>query len=216
VNRADLRYAAGGAAGAAVLTTLLRSTRLRVVNGEALAAAEAAFGAAVVALWHDQLLAPTFAFRNRNYATMASQSADGEYISRMLHYWRYQVARGSSSRGGDTALRQLAELVKRGHTAALTADGPRGPRHRLKLGVLRLAQLTGVPVVPVAAAASSAWRFNSWDRFMVPKPLSRVVVLFGDAVSVPPELDPDALVAEARRMEGVLEELEQQAARAVE
>jgi lysophospholipid acyltransferase (LPLAT)-like uncharacterized protein len=215
VSRAGVRYAAGGAAGAALLTTLLASTRLRVLNGEALAAAEAAHGAAVVALWHDQLLAPTYAFRNRNYATMASKSADGEYIARMLHYWRYQVARGSSSRGGDSALRELVDLVRRGHTVALTADGPRGPRHRLKLGVLRLAQRTGVPVVPVAAVASHAWRFNSWDRFMLPKPLSRVVVLFGEAVSVPADLEQDGLITEAKRMEGMLADLEQRATEAL-
>jgi lysophospholipid acyltransferase (LPLAT)-like uncharacterized protein len=211
VSRGTFRYAAAGAAGAAFLTTLLRSTRLRVLNGEALAAAEAAHGAAVVPLWHGQLLAPTFAFRNRSYATMASQSADGEYIARMLYHWGYQVARGSSSRGGDSALRELAELVRRGHTAALTADGPRGPRHRLKHGVLRLARMTGVPVVPVVAAAERAWRLNSWDRFMIPQPLSRVVVLFGEAVTIPEDMAQEALTAESARIEGIMTRLEAEA-----
>jgi lysophospholipid acyltransferase (LPLAT)-like uncharacterized protein len=142
---------------------------------------------------------------------MASRSADGEYITRMLHHWGYRVARGSSSRGGDTALRELAALVRAGHTAALTADGPRGPRHKLKFGVLRLAQLTGVPIVPVAVAADRVWRLRSWDRFIVPKPFSRVRVVFGDAIAVASDLSDDARPELAAHIERVLAELERAA-----
>jgi lysophospholipid acyltransferase (LPLAT)-like uncharacterized protein len=215
VRAGELRYTAAGAAGAAVLGGLLHSTRLRVINGESLAAAEQAHGAAVVALWHGQLLGPTWAHRHRSYATMASRSGDGEYISRMLDHWGYQVVRGSSSRGGDTALRELARLVRRGHTAALTADGPRGPRHRLKHGVLRLAQLTGVPVIPVVSAAGSAWELRSWDRFILPRPLSRLVVLFGDAIAIPRDMQADGIAAEAERIEAIMEGLEDEARAAV-
>jgi lysophospholipid acyltransferase (LPLAT)-like uncharacterized protein len=211
VSRGNLKHVAAGTAGAAFLTALLRSTRLRVLNAEALAGAEAEFGAAVVPLWHGQLLAPTFAFRHRDYATMASRSTDGEYITHMLYRWGYRVARGSSSRGGDSALRELAQLVREGHTAALTADGPRGPRHKLKHGVLRLAAMTGAPIVPVAAAAERAWRLNSWDRFMIPQPLSRVVVLFGDPIPVRPDLGADDLATESSRVEGVMARLEAEA-----
>jgi lysophospholipid acyltransferase (LPLAT)-like uncharacterized protein len=209
------RYVLGGAAGAALLGGLLRTTRLTVINGESLAAAERSAGAAVVALWHGDLLAPTYAYRNRDYATMASRSGDGEYIARMLHHWGYRVARGSSSRGGDAALRELTRLVRQGHTAALTADGPRGPRHRLKHGVLRLAQLTGAPVVPVASAADRAWRLKSWDRFTLPRPFSRVCVVFGAAVPIPRDSTPASIEADAARLEDMLAELGRAAEAAV-
>jgi lysophospholipid acyltransferase (LPLAT)-like uncharacterized protein len=199
-GRGGLRYEAGGTVGAALLSALLRTTRITILGREHLEGARRE-GPAVVALWHGDLLAPTWCYRHSGFATMASRSADGEYISRVLHRWGYAVARGSSSRGGDTALRELATLVEQGYSAALTADGPRGPRHRLKPGVLRLAAMTGAPVVAAACAAEGGWRFDSWDRFTLPRPFSRVTVAFGEPRTVPAELAGDALLAEAARLE---------------
>lgn len=213
-ERPGLKYVLAGAAGAAVLTGLLGSTRIRFLDRDRLDSVRRT-GPAIVALWHGDLLGPTFSYRHSGFATMASRSGDGEYIARMLHHWGYRVARGSSSRGGDVALRELATLVKQGYSAALTADGPRGPRHRLKPGVLRLSQMTGAPVVPVGSAASPAWRLGSWDRFTVPRPFGRIVIAIGEARRVDPELDGDGLKAAAAAMEAEMAALGEAAERAL-
>ncbi|HSJ26508.1 MAG TPA: lysophospholipid acyltransferase family protein [Longimicrobiales bacterium] len=213
--RTDVKYVAAGGAGAGLLAALMTTTRLSTIHPERLDDAERAAGAAVVALWHGELLIPTWHYRRRRFATMASRSGDGEYITRMLHHWGYRVARGSSSRGGDTALRELARHIRQGHSVALTADGPRGPRRRLKHGVLRLAQLTGVPVVPVASAADRCWRLGSWDAFMVPEPFSRVVIAFGEAVPVARSSSAGDIAETAGHVESVMAELQQVAEEAV-
>jgi lysophospholipid acyltransferase (LPLAT)-like uncharacterized protein len=136
--------------------------------------------------------------------TLASRSADGEYITRVLHHWGYHVVRGSSSRGGDTALRELVRLARAGRSVAITSDGPRGPRERLKFGVLHMAQLSGAPLVPVGSAASRAWWFESWDRFLVPRPFAKLRVAYGDALFIPRDADSDGLAAAARRIEDAI------------
>jgi lysophospholipid acyltransferase (LPLAT)-like uncharacterized protein len=175
----------GGKAGGLLLDALLGTTRLEPINTEAYTAHQRAGRPVVFALWHGALLAPTYQHRHEGIVTLASRSGDGEYITRLLHHWGFQVVRGSSSRGGDTALRELIRLVRSGRSVAITSDGPRGPRQKLKHGVLQIAQLTGAPLIPVGSAARRAWRLNSWDRFEIPKPFSHVRIVYGDGVYVP-------------------------------
>jgi hypothetical protein len=103
----------------------------------------------------------------------------------VLQHWGLGVLRGSSSSGGDAAFRDLIRVIRAGRSVAITPDGPRGPRERLKPGVLQLARVTGVPIVPLAAAASRAWWFVRWDRFLVPQPFARLHVAYGDPIHVP-------------------------------
>jgi len=96
------------------------------------------------------------------------------------------VIRGSSSRGGAQALLALREVLKTGDRVGFTPDGPRGPLQEVQPGVLFLAQKAGVPIVPVAYGARSAWVFGSWDRFLVPTPLNRIVMMYGEPLRVAP------------------------------
>jgi lysophospholipid acyltransferase (LPLAT)-like uncharacterized protein len=203
--------AAAGAAGATVLNALLGTTRIEPVNAPAYQQYWDAGRAVVFALWHGCLLPPTYRHRGQGVVTLASRSGDGEYITRMLAHWNYHVVRGSSSRGGDTALRELVRLVRAGRSVAITVDGPRGPAGRLKPGVLQIAQLTGAPLVPVGSAASRAWRLGSWDRFLVPKPFARLRVVYGDAVFIPRELRGEDLDAEAEHLGSVIDSLTREA-----
>jgi lysophospholipid acyltransferase (LPLAT)-like uncharacterized protein len=178
------RYTVAGRSGAALLNALMRTTRVERINAAPFHAARAR-GPVVFVLWHGRLLPPTWLHRDEGIVTLASQSADGEYITRALHHWGYDIVRGSSSRGGESALRDLIRSIRRGRSVAVTVDGPRGPRHKVKFGVLQMAQLTGAPLIPLGTAASPAWRFNSWDRFLLPKPLARIRVAYGDPVVIP-------------------------------
>jgi lysophospholipid acyltransferase (LPLAT)-like uncharacterized protein len=211
VTRSELKYAAAGAAGATLLGALLRTTRIDAVHTEAFEQYWREGRAVVFALWHGCLLPPTYRHRGEGIVTLASRSGDGEYITRMLHHWKYHVVRGSSSRGGDTALRELVRLVRGGRSAAITVDGPRGPAGRLKHGVLQLAQLTGAPLVPVGSAASRGWRLRSWDRFLLPQPFARLRVVYGDAVFIRRDAGSETLPAEAERIGRMLDALTREA-----
>jgi lysophospholipid acyltransferase (LPLAT)-like uncharacterized protein len=207
--RQGVKYAAAGALGGVLLDALLGTTRIEALNTEAYEVHERAGRPVVFALWHGRLLPPTYRHRHKRIVTLASQSGDGEYITRILHHWGFHVVRGSSSRGGDTALRELIRLVRGGRSVAVTPDGPRGPREKLKPGVLQIAQLTGAPLVPVASAASRAWWFESWDRFLIPKPFARVRIMYGDAFLIPRRADTAELASLAERIEARIAALTQ-------
>ena len=112
--------------------------------------------------------------------------------------------RGSSSRRGSTALREMAAILAAGGDMAITPDGPRGPKYRLNPGVVKLAQITGAPIVPLHIAYSRYWEIRSWDAFRIPKPFARVTTTFGPLHCVPPTTNDAAFEAERARLEAVL------------
>lgn len=130
----------------------------------------------VHACWHEHLLPLTCLLAGQQLATLASRDRDGEIVSRVLRRLGYEVARGSSTRGGSIGFRQLARSFAAGRGVILTGDGPRGPRRSLKEGTARIAKLADSPVTVVGVAASSGRRFPSWDRFLVPAPGATVFV----------------------------------------
>ena len=130
----------------------------------------------VHACWHEHLLPLTCLFAGQHLATLASHDRDGEIISRILRCLGYDVARGSSTRGGSAGFRQLSRSFAAGRGIILTGDGPRGPRRSLKEGTARMATLTDSPVTVVGLAASSGARLRSWDRFLIPAPGATVFV----------------------------------------
>ncbi len=140
----------------------------------------------IYAFWHESFLAP--AKIRTGVKVLVSQSADGELIAQVCEHLGIGTIRGSSKRGGAEALLQLSDDGAHTHLA-ITPDGPRGPRRQLKSGVVLLASLTRLPIVPVGIGFTRAWRFRSWDRFAVPYPFSTVVGVLGQPVTVPRKLD---------------------------
>lgn len=134
-------------------------------------------GPAVYAFWHRSLLTCAHRFQGRGIVIMISRSFDGELIARTVELLGFRAVRGSSSRGGTAALREMAEAYKSGHRCAFTADGPRGPAMVAQPGPVQLAQLVNALWVgALYAIPTSAWEVKSWDRFLIPKPFSRVVM----------------------------------------
>ena len=125
---------------------------------------------------------------------LISASFDGELIARTIERLGYETVRGSSSRAGSSGLRALARAVGEGATAVIPGDGPRGPRYLLKPGVTKLAQLTGLPVHSFYLLPQRAWVLRSWDALLVPKPFSRVVMVWGRPVA------PRSLEIRAKRL----------------
>ena len=135
----------------------------------------------VICLWHDEIF-PLFRLkRDLRMVAMVSASRDGELLARVLRLVDVESVRGSSSRGGLRALLQAEKRMREGLSACLTVDGPRGPRHEAKKGAIFLACKAGVPLVPIRIFMDKKWRFNSWDRFQLPKPWSHVRMVCADA-----------------------------------
>lgn len=141
--------------------------------------------AAVHALWHEHLLPLAVLHRGEGAVALVSRHRDGEILSRVLEGLGYRTARGSSTRGGGSGLREMIRAGRDGVPLAFTPDGPRGPARTCKPGVIRAAAATGLPVVPTAAAASSGRRLASWDGFLVPAPGATVCVSRGEPIAVP-------------------------------
>lgn len=133
----------------------------------------------VFLLWHEALLPLLWQHRNQGVAIVVSEARDGQYLSDVATSLGYRTVRGSSTRGGARALLGAVRELRTSGAVAFTPDGPRGPRRELKPGVVAAAQRGGGVIVPIHAEADRAWRLHSWDRFMIPKPLARVRIIYG-------------------------------------
>ncbi len=141
-------------------------------------------GSSIYVFPHRSLLIAAHRFRNRQIAILISQSFDGELIARTVRRLGFVPVRGSSSRAGVSGLRGLARAYGAGHICAFTVDGPRGPAMIAKPGAAQLAQLTGAPEIGAFYAFPiRCWQLRSWDRFLIPKPFSRVVVAWSARVT---------------------------------
>ncbi len=142
----------------------------------------------IFAIWHNRLLMlPRVfdpCFPTRQSFGLISASRDGDFISSFIERSGYGTIRGSSSRKGVIALRQLVDTLAAGGNVLLTPDGPRGPVYQASQGVVFLAQKTGAPVVPIHMEYSSCWRLKSWDRFIVPRPFAKLRAIFGAPIQV--------------------------------
>lgn len=178
-KRDDWRVRLGVPVGVALLRMLAATWRVER-HGEVEWARGAASGkGSVLALWHGQLFPLAWAVRDMGLRVLVSEHRDGEIITRILEHLGYTMIRGSSTRGGARALAEIIRELKAGRGIAITPDGPKGPARVFSPGAAVAAQRAEVPVFPLYCSVSSAWRFNSWDRFMIPKPFARVVVYLG-------------------------------------
>ncbi len=166
--------------------------------------------AAIYSVWHNRLalcLVACYKYIKRHnrtpgLAAMVSASKDGGLLAAILECFKVQPVRGSSSRRGPQALLELTSWAERGYDLAITPDGPRGPRYVVQEGIMSLAQLTGLPIVPVSYRLGWKFESKSWDRFQIPLPFSRCEVLFGKPIRVPRQ-------AAAAEREALREQLEQ-------
>ena len=135
------------------------------------------------AAWHNRLLLLPFAIRRfitqRQGAALISASRDGAWLANLVHRFGFSVVRGSSSRKGAAAMLQLADVIAAGHDVVITPDGPRGPAYRPGGGIILLAQKTGARVVPLNLEYARCWRLPSWDKFILPRPFTRVRFILG-------------------------------------
>ena len=162
--------------------------RYRNVNAPGTPNGDTVPGPTIFAFWHCALLTCAHRFRDMDIAILISRSFDGEMIARTVELLGFVAVRGSSSRGGASALRGMQQAYAQGHRCAFTADGPKGPARVAKAGPVHLAELTGAEWVGVFhGEPSRAWHLRSWDHFTIPKPFATVT--FGWPAYVKPELE---------------------------
>ena len=163
----------------------------------------------VLAFWHGQIFLAAGAFHRvfpegSEIWTLISQHFDGEIIARTVKPFGVHSIRGSSTRGGREALREMIQAIAEGRRLALTPDGPRGPRCKAQRGVVLLSQRTGTQIVPLSWCARPSFRLKSWDRFQIPLPFARASVVFGDPLSIPASETGCDLPVHAARIEETL------------
>jgi hypothetical protein len=172
---------------------LAATLRLEVRDLCGIGSPEGALPPVIYILWHNRFLTVPAAWNrlcrgHRQSVTLTSASRDGDMVARAMAVFGLGAIRGSSSRRGVAALVGLKRALQDGLDVCLTPDGPRGPRYQIQPGVIKLAQATGVPMVPVHVRFTAAWRLKTWDRFVIPKPFSRVEVTFAEAIVLPREM----------------------------
>jgi lysophospholipid acyltransferase (LPLAT)-like uncharacterized protein len=145
-------------------------------------------GPEIYCFWHQCVLPCTIYFRRSRAVILISRSFDGELITRILRMFGFDAVRGSSSRSARQGLMGLVDVIESGRTAIFTADGPLGPIYQTKMGPIKLAQLTGAPIGAFHLQPERAWVMKSWDRFLIPKPFTRICVSWAQWTNVPSDL----------------------------
>ena len=162
-------------------------------------------GPEIYCFWHQCVLPCTQYFRHSGAVILISRSFDGELITRILRMFGFDAVRGSSSRGAREGLMGLTRVIESGRTAIFTADGPRGPIYQTKMGPIKLAQVTGAPIGAFHLQPERAWTMRSWDRFLVPKPFTRICVSWAQWTHVPADLPLDEFEAKREELNAALE-----------
>jgi lysophospholipid acyltransferase (LPLAT)-like uncharacterized protein len=165
----------------------------------------------IYAFWHGRMLISSYSHRWQKIHVLISQHRDGELIARIIERLGFVSVRGSTTRGGTKAIFEMAEKGASGYDVAITPDGPRGPRFKVQLGTIYIAQRSQMPIIPITNAAKSCWTLSSWDGFLIPKPFSKVVILIGEPIYVPLESTPQELEEKREELEKRLVDLTQKA-----
>jgi lysophospholipid acyltransferase (LPLAT)-like uncharacterized protein len=163
----------------------------------------------IFALWHNRIftMPPIWKLtggKNRSTVVLTSASKDGSTLATAMEFFGIGSIRGSSSRRAVSALIGMKKALQEGKDVCVTPDGPKGPRYRVQPGLLKIAQATGVDIIPIHIRYTSAWRLSSWDRFVIPKPLSKVTIIFDQPILIQKDLTEEAFEAARKSLEKCL------------
>jgi lysophospholipid acyltransferase (LPLAT)-like uncharacterized protein len=197
--------------GPVFIRSLGITLRVTQVGLEHVSEAKAATGNTLFAFWHGRLLPLVYVHRNQGINVLVSTHQDGEYIARVIHGLGFGTSRGSSTRGGIRALRELMQAGNARLDLAITPDGPKGPREKVQPGVVYLAKRLGLPVIPIGASSRPSIRAGSWDRFMVPLPFARCTVVYGRPVVFDDSVSAEAIDVARTDLERRIEQVTREA-----
>lgn len=194
-----------------VLLLLIRMTmNIKRVREEVVEAFYKSDRRFILAFWHGRQLFMPYSYHGKGIHILISQHGDGEIVSRAMRYFGFNSVRGSSTRGGFKAFRELIRL-SRTSDIAMTPDGPKGPVYRAQTGIIELARLTSLPIIPVSFSASSRRVLKSWDQFLIPRLFSKGVFIWGDPLFVDKEATPEKVEMKRKELESSLNKITGQA-----
>lgn len=188
------------------------TVRIKLVGYERFQAMQ---GGRIFAGWHGRTLLGAHLFRGQGVWTIISHSRDGEMQARIFERFGFRIVRGSTGRGGVRAAVESIRILKRGGTMAFTPDGPRGPSGVVQDGIMVMAQKSGAALVPVGVAAKPCFRAPTWDRYLVPIPFGKAIMIFGDPMLVSHEATEEEVEAVRIAFESEMLRLEDEAERAI-
>lgn len=203
--RGDWKSEWAGKLAGCLIRLLGMSLRMRMDDRAGVTDKDSGLGPMLMTVWHDTIFVMPYAklkfFKHRDLVVLTSASKDGAILANAMAACGMGAVRGSSSRRAVAALVALRKALKAGRDVAITPDGPRGPRHKLQPGVIKLAEATGASIVVGRVKFHNCWRLKTWDKFAIPKPFSRVDVVLEKAYTLPRGLDDEAFQREAAALE---------------
>ena len=162
----------------------------------------------IYTFWHGRMLYFPYLYRFQNkHHILASPSKDGEIIGNLLKIYGFNIVWGSTFKKGAKALLNLIRVIKNGDSVVLIADGSRGPAFKAQDGAIKIAKLTGIPIVPMTYSVSRKKVLSSWDRFVIPYPFSKIAVKYGEPVYVPPDADDEVIELKRQELEKKLNDI---------
>jgi len=172
--------------GLLVIRILYSTYRIKVINGSIEKKIIESGKLPIYISWHQRFFPGImFLSKRKPIAIIVSLSKDGDLISGIIDLLGWHPVRGSSSRGGVKALREVNEITRAGYSLGHIIDGPKGPAGEVKQGLFLIAKTSGMPILPIIISAEKKWIFGSWDKFIVPKPFSKIIIKFDKEISVP-------------------------------
>jgi len=207
--RSNRKSAALGTLVGWIMKLVTASLRLEIRDLSGVCTANPRVVPAIYVLWHNRFFVVPPAWeklcgKDRKAVTLASASHDGDVVAHAMAVFGLGAVRGSSSRRGVAALVGLKRTLRQGSDVCLTPDGPRGPRYKVQPGVIMLAESSGAPIIPIHVEFTSALRLKTWDRFVIPRPFSRVVLTFAELRFLPRGMDPETFENERLIIENLL------------
>jgi len=209
--RKNIHWWLVGHVGKFVFWLWSKSVRLTILGEDKYKALRDEGKAVVFLAWHGRIFIVPYFFRKRNIMPLVSPSEDGEIPAQIMARWGYKILRGSGSHAIIRAWNVMKQELKDGGEVIIIPDGPKGPGRIMKMGGIKLAHETGAYLVPFSFSASRKKVLSSWDLFVIGKPFSRVVAIYGDPIAIDPSLDADGLEKERARLEKILCDLDAQA-----
>ena len=185
-----------------ILYLIGKTLRVQIINRDVESQLEKQGKAIIYTFWHGRMLYFPYLYRFSNKSTiLTSPSEDGEIVARTAKIFGFSSIRGSSFKKGGSALLKMTRSIKKGKAVTVVGDGSRGPLYKVQEGIINLAYLTGAPILPVVYGVKNKIQLNTWDRFIIPLPFSKIKVMYGDPVYVDKK-------TEEKKSKSKLEELE--------
>lgn len=207
----DLLHFIGNNLSGFVINVLCKTVKYQIKNKDCIQSLNQKNQNYVLAFWHGTMLTPWYLHKESNFTAIVSQSKDGEILTRILKKWKYNVARGSSHKGGKEAMNMLLDFANSNYSIAITPDGPTGPVNVMKPGAVITAKKSNIPVVLVGIGYQKFYEFSSWDKFRLPKFFSKANIIYSDPIYIESDLDYDSTDIKIKECETLLNKLQKEA-----